>query len=195
METEMELETHFALGIQFSECSGYLDVQFPFRLMLLIKVVFPLLSFNFCVHAQECVKLWTKMKILFVSSSRGSAFPPTWSQVSQLVYSNSSITWGRGEVFVLACVAVIGKPLESDEEECYSCMSSLIMCTSWLSIKSLFFSISCWYLNKHRDFKNGRTWDLAGWKAKGHTVTWRLWWEPAQIHDSLSVLYFAQECS
>lgn len=37
----------------------------------------------------------------------------------------------------------------------YSCMSRLIVCTSWLSIKSLFSLISCWYHSKYRDLKMG----------------------------------------
>ena len=53
METEIKLETHFALGIKFSKHSGYLDVQFPFKLMT--KVVLSSFELLFlCACSRMC---------------------------------------------------------------------------------------------------------------------------------------------
>lgn len=156
METEMKLETHFALGIKLSKHSGSLDVQFPFKLMT--KVVLSSFELNFCEPAQECIRLWTNTMMLFVPSS-----------LQQRLCFPTHVKSG-GSTCMFKLLHHLGKAWSVCSGMCcchweagriwwrgvsYSCMSRLIMCTSWLPIKSLFSLISCWYHSKYRDLKMG----------------------------------------
>lgn len=133
----MNLETHFALGLKYSKHSKYLDIKFLFKLMT--EVLLPSFELQFLLkNMLSCEE--------FVSSSRGSAFPPVWVRwVSSCIPAPPS----AGEVLVVAHVCWLW---EADgiwwRRVCYSYTSSLITWTLWWSMRSLFFLVS-WYHNKH----------------------------------------------
>lgn len=109
METEMNLETCFALGIKFSKHSGYLNVQFPFKLMTKAPSFFWALIFVCVPKNALSSKQWEDAVCLEHLVAEAPLSHPCEVRWVDSCVQTPLCRWGRREVFVLAHVTAGGR--------------------------------------------------------------------------------------